>query len=71
MSYMRAILNSYKWISPRLLPNHPGYKFVAKLVDGSTVHCETVRGEFAIRCQVKSYERESLKFSDIAEWREI
>lgn len=68
---LRTLLNTHKWIEPRLIPNRPGYKFVARLHDGRQIYCETFRREFAIRVSVRSEEKSDLKFDDIDVWKEL
>lgn len=68
MSIVRSLLNTQRWMDPRLIPMRPDVKFRARLHSGHQVECETYRKEFAVGISVRSDEVSGLKFNDIESW---
>lgn len=67
MSIVRAILGTYKWYHPALLPNQAGFRFIGKLLDNTEVWCKVI--EVDGNHKVAREDEKPFLFATLKEWR--
>lgn len=70
--FLTRLLGIKNRMHPRLIPNKPSYRFVARLMDGTEVECETYQNDFTIRHRIQTVESKTpITLAQIQDWTEL